>query len=414
MISKVKGTQDFLDLTLYNFVVDTVKEHLATYNYTEIATPIIEHVDLFIRSVGEHTDIVNKEMFTLTTKGDEVLCLRPEATASIARAFVNAPEIATPWKVFTVGPMFRYERPQKGRFRQFHQISIEVIGANAVAEDVLFITMLDKLFRKKFLLDNFVLVINYLGCPNDRQRFAEELIKFLNAHDEIICATCKDRKSKNTLRIFDCKNPQCQDLYKEAPKITDCLCTECALEWQQLKEQLDILSVSYVVSPLLVRGLDYYNKTVFEFVSSSLGAQNTFCGGGRYDQLIKLLGSKEDQPSIGAAMGLERLIDLVTLVRDKLPIKSTKTLTIIVPMSKQQHSLALLIAQDLLNNSIAVEPLFEDASVKSMMRKANKLGAKYVVIIGEEEHKNQTVTLKNMVTGEEKVIAQTQLKAEIS
>lgn len=415
MISKIKGTQDFLDLTLFNFFIDTTKKYLGQYNYKEISTPIIEPIELFVRSVGEHTDIVSKEMFTFTTKGEEVICLRPEATASVVRAFTNADQndITLPWKVFTYGPMFRYERPQKGRYRQFHQVSMEVIGSNAVAQDAQFIKMLDQLFRRKLNLDNYVLALNYLGCAQDRVKFTQTLRAFLDSVDASICQTCRDRKEKNTLRIFDCKNQDCQEVYKTAPKMVDDLCTACLQEWHDLRQELDLLSVSYVLVPNLVRGLDYYNKTVFEFISTSLGAQNTFCGGGRYDQLVSLIGGKHDQPSIGAAMGIERVLALLEEIKEQLPLPLEKSISVIIPLSKEQHMLALLLASELINAGICVETLFEEASVKSMMRKANKLGAKFVLLLGEEEQKNRTVTLKNMLTGEEKIMAQTEVVKEL-
>ncbi|MFI5333516.1 MAG: histidine--tRNA ligase, partial [Candidatus Babeliales bacterium] len=289
MISRVKGTQDFLDLSLFNAIVDQCKRQAAVYGFTEIATPILEHTELFKRSLGLHTDVVNKEMFIIQTSSEndesESICLRPEATASIVRAFVENHVQQTPWKVFTYGPMFRHERPQKGRYRQFHQISLEIIGSAAVAQDVQLIKMLDRFFSEKLLCSNYALHINYLGCAQDRAAYTATLKKFLDSVSNYLCPLCTERKEKNILRIFDCKNPNCQQVYTKAPHITDALCTACATEWHQLQEQLSLLSVSYHHNPTLVRGLDYYSKTVFEFVSGNLGAQNAFCAGGRYDQL---------------------------------------------------------------------------------------------------------------------------------
>ena len=420
MISRVKGTQDFLNLKLYNFVIDLIKNHLENYNFKEIQTPILEHIELFQRSVGEHTDIVNKEMFTFTTKGDEILCLRPENTASIVRAFLNSQtspkttlgnqtQIDVPWKVFTVGPMFRYERPQKGRYRQFHQVSIEIIGSDSVSQDAQFIKMLDQLFKDKICINNYSLLVNYLGTTEDRKKYTELVKNFLEQNSTKICEKCKERAEKNTLRIFDCKNPDCIELYKSAPKITDNLSADTKGEWEKLKEALDILDVKYVIAPHLVRGLDYYNKTVFEFVSLELGAQNAFCAGGRYDQLALMIGGKKDEPSIGAAIGIERLLDLVELVKGKLQIPEEKYLTVVLPLSKEQNESALLLADTLLQNNIRTEVLFDDSSLKSKMRKANKLSAKYVLLIGEEEQKNNNVTVKNMASGNEETINQTKV-----
>jgi len=220
-----------------------------------------------------------------------------------------------------------------------------------------------------------------------------------------ICDQCKERKEHNIMRIFDCKNPQCQELYKTAPHIADNLCTECAQEWQDLQNQLSLLSVSYAYKPTLVRGLDYYNKTVFEFVSKDLGAQDTFCGGGRYNQLVKELGSKQDQPAIGAGLGIERLMLLLEPLRDQLHIPHQPALHMIVPMTSSQHTLALLFADELRAHNICTDIILE-GSMKSMMRKASSFGAAYALILGETEQQNRTVMVKNMVTGTEESVAQ--------
>ncbi|MDR3646809.1 MAG: histidine--tRNA ligase [Candidatus Babeliales bacterium] len=415
MIQKVKGTQDFIDLTLFNFIRNQTEKHLAEYNYTQIATPIIEHTELFLRSLGQHTDVVSKEMFIIQPKTEsqelnslkEQICLRPEATAATVRAFIENSITDLPWKVFVMGPMFRYERPQKGRFRQFHQISIEIIGAKSISQDALLIKMLDQLFKKKFLLDNYAILLNFLGCYDDRAKFNEVLKAFLKTVDDKICDTCRERKNKNPLRIFDCKNPVCKEIYKDAPKTTDVLCASCQAEWESLKTTLELIAVSYAFAPTLVRGLDYYDKTVFEFVSDNLGAQNAFCGGGRYDRLISEISeNKQDHPAIGAAIGVERLILLLELIKDKLPIAHQTELNVILPLSTKQHILALLLTNELHAKGLNCDVLLEDTSVKNLMRKANKLGAKHCLILGEDEQANLEVTVKNMMTGEEKRVKQ--------
>ena len=409
MIQKVKGTQDFLDVTLFNFIIDQARAHCALYNFHEIATPILEPTDLFKRSLGEQTDVVTKEMFFVSATGhkdSESICLRPEATASTVRAFIENNIQTLPWKVFSHGPIFRHERPQKGRFREFHQVNAEIIGAASVENDAQFIKMLDRLFQEKFLLDGFALLINYLGCADDRVVFREKLYAFLTKVEQDICADCKVRKEKNILRVLDCKNATCQKLYRDVPTITESLCTECGGEWQRLQELLELLSVSYTAVPTLVRGLDYYDKTVFEFVSKQLGAQSTFCGGGRYNHLVKLLGGP-DVPAIGAAMGIERLILLLEPIKDQLPIKQPPQLQVIVPMERAQQTVALLLADELQAHGLAVELLVEGDSMKSMMRKVNKLGAKYALIIGQDELEKRSVMIKNMITGEQELVAQT-------
>lgn len=413
MISKVKGTQDFLHMTLFNYVINTVRKVLTTYHFYEINTPIIEPLELFVRTTGQETDIVTKEMFLVESTHKDAdasrIALRPEATPSVMRAFLEHGNQTTPWKVFLWGPMFRHERPQKGRFRQFNQISMEIIGSNSIAQDIHFITMLDRMFSEQFKLDNYALLINFLGCTSDRKAYKDALAKFLDKHAAEICDQCRERRTKNIMRVLDCKTESCKTLYQKAPKTTEHLCTQCAQEWQQLQDMLTMLSVAYTYSPTLVRGLDYYTKTVFEFVSSALGAQSTFCGGGRYEQIATQLGSSQDFPSIGAAIGVERL--MLLLENQTLPLPSLPPLNVIIPVAPEQHALALLLADELQAQGHAIEILLENNSMKSMMRAANKLGAQHALILGEEEQKAHQVTVKNMMTGEEKRIAQSEVGA---
>lgn len=413
MFNRVKGTQDFLDLTLFNFLVTETKKHLQLYNFTEIATPILEPTELFKRSLGLETDVVTKEMYTISGDEDESICLRPEATASCARAFVNHSITQIPWKIFLWGPMFRHERPQKGRYRQFHQINMEIIGSQSIDQDVQFLKMLDRLFHEGLKLDTYGLLINFLGCATDRVSYKKKLQAFLEKEAGELCATCVARKEKNILRVFDCKGSECQQSYKSAPHIADNLCAECAAQWKQLRNNLEHLSVSYSYSPTLVRGLDYYDKTVFEFVSSELGAQNAFCGGGRYNSLIKDVGAKEDQPSIGASIGIERVLLLLDRIKDKIPLPVLQALYVILPLSAEQHSLALLLADELQARNLCTDILLEGDSIKSMMRQANKMGAKYAILIGQEEQEKKIVTVKNMMTGTEEKIPQRELVAYV-
>ena len=410
-ISRVKGTQDFIDLTLYNFVVDTLKEHIALYHFTEISTPILEPLDLFTRSLGEQTDVVTKEMFVIEPKTEETserICLRPEGTAPTVRTFIEQQPL-TPWKVFSYGPMFRYERPQKGRYRQFHQINMEVIGSRSISEDAQFIKMLDRYFHEKLTFNNYALMINFLGTPEDRKSYRVILKKFLDSKDvETICDTCKIRKESNIMRIFDCKNPICQDIYQKAPHIADHLGEESKQEWEQLKKELMMLSVSFVYNPKLVRGLDYYSKTVFEFTSNNLGAQNAFCGGGRYDQLVRDLGAHVDQPSLGAAIGIERVILLLEAQKESLALPQQKALHVVVPLSEKQNPLALLVADTLQAADIVTDIVFS-GSISTSMKKANKMGALYAIILGDQEQQNKTAVVKNMVTGKQEEVAQIDL-----
>lgn len=409
MFTRVKGTQDFLDLTLFNFLIDQAKKHLTHYNFHEIATPILEYASLFQRSLGLETDVVTKEMYIIKGDDEEPLCLRPEATASCARAFVNNAVHQTPWKVFLWGPMFRHERPQKGRYRQFHQINMEIIGSQSINQDVQFLKMLDRFFSEVLNLDTYGLLINFLGCAADRERYRSKLAAYLDKNAPTLCSTCTIRKDKNIMRVFDCKSPECQELIKNAPHIADNLCDTCQSEWKELKDNLEHLSVSYSYKPTLVRGLDYYDKTVFEFVSTELGAQNAFCGGGRYNSLIKEIGASHDQPSLGASIGIERTLLLLERIQNTLPLPAKLPLCAILPVSKEQQALALLIADELQAHNFCTDIMLEGDSVKSMMRHANKMGAQYVILVGEEEQKQRQVSVKNMVTGEEQKIAQADL-----
>lgn len=414
MIQRAKGTQDFLDLELYNFLQETTRTHLANYAFTQIATPIIEPVELFKRSLGLHTDVASKEMYYATTgqeTGEPTLCLRPEATASTMRAYFNNKVQQQPWKVFSSGPMFRHERPQKGRYRQFHQTTIELLGAESVAYDAELIAMLERLFSDTLELD-YALMINYLGSPQDRENYKTVLAQFLDNLPHVP-AKIAELQNKNILRIFDLKDPECQKVLAQAPHITDHLSEESQAEWQQLQTYLDLLNVSYTCNPRLVRGLDYYNNTVFEFVSNDLGAQNAFCGGGRYDYLSQTLGEKHALPALGAAFGIDRIL-LMLEQQQKGQIPAQKPVHVVVPCSAKQTALALLLADELRAHNLCCDVLLDEASIKSKMRKANKLGACYVLLLGDEEQQNNFVTVKNMTQGTEEQVSQSKIAHHLS
>lgn len=409
MLQRVRGTQDFLDLTLFSFLMQTIKQHAELYGFHEISTPLIEQLELFQRSLGLHTDVISKEMFLVgAAESDESLCLRPEATAPTMRAFFNNGVTERPWRVLNSGPMFRYERPQKGRFRQFHQVSFEIIGAPSIAHDAEFIECLDSLFSKKLHLDQYTLALNFLGSPEDREQYKKALLAFLESKPSLPSAIA-ERKDKNLLRIFDLKDEASQEILQDAPLITDHLSPASRAEWDELQALLSQLSVSFILNPRLVRGLDYYNKTVFEFVSLELGAQSSFCGGGRYDFLSQTLGEKEAVPALGAAPGIERLLMLLESRRHLLPLPQPAPLIVVIPLAEEQKQLALICAQFLRHHSFCVETMVDQASAKSMMRQANKKGARFVIIIGETEQQQGYVTLKQMTTGVEEKVKQEEL-----
>lgn len=407
MISRVRGTEDILDLTLHNFLIETAKHHMLCYNFNEIQTPILEHTSLFIRSLGNETDVVSKEMYIFNQESEESICLRPEATASTIRAYLENGVQQRPWKAYTYGPMFRHERPQKGRWRQFSQFSIEVINSSSILHDIQFLKMLDDLFTRKLRLENYVLKLNFLGCSEDRKNHKEALLAFLQTILGEICQTCIVRKDRNTLRIFDCKNEHCQNLYTKAPKLLEHLCPSCSGEWKLLTQTLTVLSVNFIIDPLLVRGLDYYNKTAFEFTSRDLGAQNTFCGGGRYT-LGKELGARDDIPSIGCAFGIGRVLLLMEQMKHKLALPEQPPLHVIIPFAAEQQPLALLLAHELTYHNLCTEVLLEGSSVTNMLKKANNLGAKYVLLLGPDEQAQGTVAIKNMIKGTTELVKQTE------
>ena len=403
MINKIRGTQDFLDTASYEYLIKMIKQQLELYNYHFIMTPILESIELFQRSLGESTDVVSKEMYlAFNPQASEKACLRPEGTAGIVRAYLENGIQATPWKVFTYGPMFRYERPQKGRFRQFHQVSIENIGADSYFYDVELISMLYDLFIRKLNIDNTVLLLNYLGSKDDRLAHRSALVDFLEQQITNICVTCQERAVKNPLRVFDCKSDSCQAIYKNAPLVVDFLSESSQHEWQEIKKNLQMLAVNFIEEPYLVRGLDYYNKTVFEFVSNSLGAQSTFCGGGRYDGLVSEFNPKEYQPAIGAGIGLERVLMLIDT-----PKNNFKKI-VILPLSLAQNSLAVIYGDELRSRGINLDIFFDGGSVKSLMRKADKSGAQFALLLGDDEQATQTVTIKNLVSGESVRVSQTE------
>ena len=412
MFSRVKGVQDILSYRLWRGLLHKVQGHVTLYNFTEIQTSLLEYVSLFERGLGYETDVVKKQMFLIEQKNDrEQMCLRPEATAGTMRAFLETRhEHATPWNTFSFGPMFRYERPQRGRYRLFHQVNIESIGVSSIQYDAFFIQMLYKLFLETLGISEFVLTINFLGTAADREQYKIALRAFIQGRS--ICETCEQRTATNLLRVLDCKSEDCQAIYASAPVITDFLSEPSAQEWSLLQNQLHDLSVTYTVNPRLVRGLDYYNKTVFEFVGMTLGAQDTFCGGGRYDGLAEQLGSKEAVPAIGAGVGFERLL-LLLGDRAHAFVQPEQSLTAIIACAQQQNSLALLCADFVQRSGKAVQVLIDDLSLKNKLKKANKMGATYVVLIGEEEQASNTVTVKNMMTGLEERVSQDKLVAAL-
>jgi len=393
-IKAIRGFNDILpdQIGKWQFVERTAREVFEGFGFSEIRIPIAERTELFSRGIGEATDIVEKEMYSFIDKSGNSLTLRPEATASMARAYLEHKlyTFDPVAKLYCIGPMFRYERPQKGRYRQFYQIDAEVFGVGNPMVDAEVILMLIH-FLKRVGLEKLELQINSLGCRDCRPQYREGLKAFLVKKSFQLCEDCQRRLQTNPLRIFDCKVQTCQEAITGAPKVMDFLCDECQNHFSRVKENLSMAGLEYVLNPGMVRGLDYYTRTAFEVVSYDLGSQNAVTGGGRYDNLFQEIGGL-DVPGIGFAIGMERLISL--LPKDKEFIQSPH-LFIAAP-GKETQKEAYRIANQLHLEGIRAEFDYEGKSLKSQMGRADKLKAQYVLILGEEELKKGRVVLRNM------------------
>ncbi|GAB6163335.1 histidine--tRNA ligase [Desulfothermus naphthae] len=399
MIKKIKGFTDLYppEIEKYSFMEKVAREIFPLYGFVEMRTPILEKTELFARSIGDETDVVQKEMFSFLDKKGRSLSLRPEATAGVARAYIENKIYAKEniSKFFTIGPMFRYERPQKGRQRQFHQVNVEVFGSSSPYIDGELIVMLMD-FLKKLDIKGISLEINSLGCLRCRASYLANLKEFLEKIDEdVLCEDCKRRRMKNPLRVLDCKIESCKKIYKDAPKIIDYLCSDCDIHFKQVLNLLKFENIQFKINKNLVRGLDYYQRTTFEVMAEGIGAQSAIAGGGRYDGLIKQLGGP-DLPGIGFACGMERIAQLIEIQEQK------SNAFYIAIIDKKGLDLGFEVASMLRNREIECVCSYEVKSVKAHLRTANKGGARYCIIIGEEELLKRKVTLKDLITGEQK------------
>lgn len=400
MINIPKGTKDVLPSQSYKwqFIENAAREVAKSYNIKEIRTPVFEHTELFQRGVGDTTDIVNKEMYTFEDKGGRSITLKPEGTAGAARMFIenglaNSP---LPLKAFYITPCYRYERPQAGRLREFHQFGIEVFGAKSPDTDAEVIFAASS-FLKKLGITQTRLYINSIGCKSCRAEYNRALKEYLKPNLGDMCATCRERFDKNPLRILDCKEEACKKITAGAPTILDYLCDECREHFETVKELLSAQGVEFAVNPNIVRGLDYYTKTVFEFVSTAIGAQGTVCGGGRYDGLIEELGGNS-VPAIGFAAGIERLILLMENTGVNFPDEAKPTLYLAC-MDKPTRAKAFSLACGLRERGVSVETDHMDRSVKAQFKYADKIGAEYVAVIGETEMNEGRLNIKKMADG---------------
>ena len=401
-ISAIRGFKDILPEDARRFweVESLARQVFNSFGFQEIRTPIMEKTELFQRSIGETTDIVEKEMYTFADRDNEFLTLRPEATASVIRAYIEhnmsaAEQIS---KLFTIGPMFRRERPQKGRFRQFNQIDVELFGDDSPQSDAEVIFMLMH-FLSSVGLRDLALEINSLGCPDCRLRFSIAILNFLNKRVDNLCPDCLRRAGTNPLRVFDCKVETCANTIAGAPSILDYLCFRCENHFSQVKSLLYDLNISFIINPRMVRGLDYYTKTAFEVKTNALGAQNAVAGGGRYNGLVSSLGGPE-VPGIGFAVGFERLI--ACLPEDGK--NKFKTDLFIATLGEQAQKFAFTLTNELRRAGIVAEMDYADKSLKSQLKRADKLNSSFTLIFGDKEIEEKQILLRNMQTKDQQTI----------
>lgn len=404
-----RGTADVLPdkVQYWQWLELVIIDFCRRFNYKEIRTPIFEHTELFLRGIGNTTDIVSKEMYTFNDRGDRSLTLRPENTAAVVRSYLEHKLYADNYlnKLFYIGPMFRYDRPQAGRFRQFHQFGIEAIGTSNPLIDAEVI-MLAVQFLNALELNCLQVIINSVGCPKCRPNYRKILQDFFEEKRHHLCTDCNSRFEQNPLRILDCKVPTCQQLSSGVPVITDCLCEECTEHFAQVKEALSAAGINYMVDSGLVRGLDYYTKTAFEIKYLPLGAQSAVCGGGRYDGLIEECGGNPT-PGIGFAMGMERI--LLALEKQNLLHPIDNSIDVFIATSGNEAGReALALAYRLREVGLRCETDFAGRSLKAQMKSANKLNATHVVIIAEQELETNTYIYKNMQTSEQVIIGQSE------
>ena len=402
-IKKPRGTNDFFyqSASKLEFIEKKIKDIVKLYGYGRIRTPIFESTDLFIRGIGEDTDIVGKEMFTFEDRGGRSLTLRPEGTASVVRAYIenSMQNEFSINKLFYIGTMYRAERPQKGRYREFNQFGVECIGGSSPLIDAEIIALNINIL-KEFGIENINLLINTVGCSKCKPIYNKALREAIGSRKDELCETCQRRYETNILRILDCKNEKCKEVLKDIPKFYDYVCEECKEHFDKLCEELNRINQNFTVEPMLVRGLDYYTKTAFEVQTNSLGSQSAILGGGRYDNLVGLFNSGKDIPAVGSAMGLERL--LIVLENNKDIINDR--LDVFIIAFKETEKEILKVMQDLRASNISCDCDFAVKSVKNQFKSANKRNSKLALILGEDELKRNSCKLKNMDTGEEKEI----------
>lgn len=397
MLTKApRGTKDITpkDAYKWNYVENKFREICSLFGYEEMRTPVFEHTELFKRSVGDTTDIVQKEMYSFTDKGGRDITLKPEGTAGVVRAFIENKLYADtqPTKLFYITPCFRYERPQAGRQRQFHQFGIEALGSDKPSLDAEVIALAVQFFTEVGLKD-LAVSINSVGCPTCRAEYNARLKEYLDAKSDVLCETCLERKDKNPMRVIDCKNPTCKENLNDIPFMVDHICDDCKDHFEKLQTYLKEMDINFVVDKTIVRGLDYYKKTAFEIISNDIGSQSTVCGGGRYDGLVEQLGGPKGVSGIGFALGAERL--LLTMENNNIEIENPYATDIfIVTIGDEAKTKSFKLLKDLRTNHISAENDHLDRSVKAQFKYSDKINAKFTIVIGDDELANDTATLK--------------------
>ncbi len=415
LIKAPRGTKDIVPAEAYkwNYLEGKFRDLCRLYGYEEIRTPIFEHTELFQRGVGDTTDIVQKEMYTFEDNGHRSITLKPEGTSPTVRAFLESKQYAEsqPTKYYYETQCFRYEKPQSGRLREFHQFGIEVFGSKSMLADAEVISLAND-FLTEMGIDEIELRINSVGCPKCREIYRKALQDFLKPNYDNLCDTCKDRYERNPMRILDCKNENCQGIVKGAPMMLDYLCDDCKESFEQVKSYLTASEIEYTIDPKIVRGLDYYTKTAFEFVSKNIGAQGTVCGGGRYDNLIKEIGDI-DVPGVGFGLGIERLILLLDALGIEIPRPSDDSVLVAV-MGDKAKLFGLKLVSDLRKNGINAHMDLMERNIKGQFKYANKINAKYTVVIGDNELETEMASVKNMADSSQRQVKFDDLVQELS
>ena len=403
-ITRQKGCKDILpeEIKIWQYIENEIKNICKSYNINEIRTPVFEATELYARGVGDETDIVNKEMYTFLDKGNRSITLRPELTAGVVRAYIEngmSSKMQSPVKLWYTGNMYRYEKMQKGRYREFCQFGVEYFGSNSYLADIETICVSYELLKRLELSDKIKLTINSIGCEKCRKEYIEKLKEYINVSLDKMCDTCKVRFNKNPLRMLDCKEEKCKVILDNAPVITECLCEECKADFENVKKALNELNIPYEVDTRIVRGLDYYNKTVFEYISKDLGL--AVGGGGRYDKLVSTLGGA-NTPAVGFGMGMDRLVLLLKEYGFDNKIKNKVDLYFLTDDNTYINSLEYV--NRLREEGYVIETNIQRRSFNAQFKYANKINASFVIIIGEEELKNKECCIKNMETGNQETI----------